>query len=102
MNEKLREFTHSLAENQRWQRLPADGGTNQKWNNGKMDIEKIFYIRCQANGNFESFQSYANYSYCVHEQTGQVLNRPVLSQYAKELPCCKGNLALLKCELSGN
>ena len=75
---------HSLNENKRWDLLPETEKYNQHY-----DIDPIFFIRCQSNGNFERYQSYGNYSYCIDEITGQVQDRPVLMEHASELPCCK-------------
>ncbi|XP_027202590.1 uncharacterized protein LOC113796501 [Dermatophagoides pteronyssinus] len=82
VNEKLREMIHSLNENKRWDLLPETEKYNQHY-----DIDPIFFIRCQSNGNFERYQSYGNYSYCIDEITGQVQDRPVLMEHASELPC---------------
>ena len=84
VNEKLREMIHSLKENERWEILPDIEKYNQH-----RDMDPIFFVRCQSNGNFEPYQSYGNYSYCVDEKTGRVQDRPVLMEHASELPCCK-------------
>lgn len=84
MNEKLREFVNSLEQNQR--RTMADSKDLTHWPN---QIEPIFSVRCKPNGNYEPFQIYGNYTYCVEESTGKVIDRPVRYEHAKDLPCCK-------------
>ncbi|UXI21922.1 Homeobox protein GBX-1 [Sarcoptes scabiei] len=82
MNEKLREFVNSLEQNQR--RTMADSKDLTHWPN---QIEPIFSVRCKPNGNYEPFQIYGNYTYCVEESTGKVIDRPVRYEHAKDLPC---------------
>lgn len=56
---------------------------------GLSQLQPIHFMRCKSNGNFERFQYHDNYTYCINETIGQLLEHPVNYKYFSDLPCGK-------------
>ena len=64
--------------------------TNRKLSEfGSKPLSPISFLRCKPNGNYEEFQSYHSYDYCVFQQNGTLRDRPVQRKYSKDLSCRK-------------